>query len=113
MIENAQREVFMRNLNNFMGIRGIRQADIAQKLGRTPSIVSDWCKGAKYPRPEAMQELSELLGVRISDLTEDKNGNVLVTMNDDEKELLMVYRGLSRQKKHILMAELYELEKRD
>lgn len=109
MNDKVQREVFSLNLKKYMNMRGLRQVDIADKMNRTPSIVSDWCKGVKYPRPEAMQELSELLGVKISDLTDDKDGESITAMDDDEREIVALFRKLGRPNKHKLMAYLYGL----
>jgi len=63
------REIFVRNLRYFMEARGISQADICRELDKSSATVSDWCSGKKYPRIDAMQQLADLLGVRLSSLT--------------------------------------------
>lgn len=70
MSEN-QRVIFASNLTRYMNLRGIAQSDIVMELGVSASTVSDWVKGKKYPRVDAMQKLADYLGVLISDLTTD------------------------------------------
>lgn len=72
MNEN-QRLVFVKNLQNCMSARGVDQSDIVSALGISPSTVSDWATGKKYPRVDSMQRLADFLGVLISDLTSEKS----------------------------------------
>jgi len=107
-----QRETFAENLNRYMEMRGITQADIVIKLGVTSATASDWSKGKKYPRVDAMQKLAELLCVRVSDLTsEEQDENGMFMSDDDEKELIAIFRKLGRRERHEMMAKAYELEK--
>lgn len=68
MNEN-QRVVFVNNLQHYMNARGVDQSDIVSAVGVSASAVSDWCKGKKYPRVDAMQRLADFLGILVSDLT--------------------------------------------
>lgn len=70
MNEN-QRLVFVKNLQNYMNLRGVDQSDIVSALGISASTVSDWATGKKYPRVDSMQRLADYLGVLISDLTSE------------------------------------------
>jgi transcriptional regulator with XRE-family HTH domain len=63
------REIFVKNLNYFMKKRGISQADICRDLNVSSATASDWCNGKKHPRPDAIGQLADLLGVRFSMLT--------------------------------------------
>lgn len=47
----------------------IDQSYIAENLNITASTVSDWVKGKKYPRIDAMQALADLLCVLLAELT--------------------------------------------
>lgn len=71
MRDTKQREVFARNLNQYMKSRGVEQADIVMALGITASTVSDWVRGKKYPRVDAMQRLADFFGILLSDLTKE------------------------------------------
>lgn len=63
------RSVFSDNLKKYMKEAGKTQADIMEYMGCSSSTVSDWCNGKKYPRPERMQRLADLFGIKMSDLT--------------------------------------------
>lgn len=63
------REIFVKNLRYFMEKRGISQADICRELNVSSATASDWCNGKKHPRPDAIGQLADLLGVRFSMLT--------------------------------------------
>lgn len=63
------REIFTKNLRYLMEAKGITQADICRELDVSSATVSDWCSGKKYPRPDKMQWLADLLGVLFSTLT--------------------------------------------
>lgn len=71
MEENEARRIFQKNLTKLMEMRGITQTEICDRLGVSSSTVSDWCKGLKYPRVDKIQRLSEILGVRMSTLTDE------------------------------------------
>jgi transcriptional regulator with XRE-family HTH domain len=71
MPENI-REIFAKNLRYFMEKNKISQADICRELKVSSATVSDWCNGAKYPRPDAIGHLADLLGVRFSMLTTEE-----------------------------------------
>lgn len=73
------RERFKENLNRYMHIKGITQADIVDRLHVSSATASDWVNGNKYPRVDAMQALAELLEVSMQDLIQyasaDTNNN--------------------------------------
>ena len=67
--ENARR-VFAANLLQLLAERGMSQSDLANALGLTPSTVSDWCTGKKYPRVGSLQLLADYFGTARGRLTE-------------------------------------------
>jgi transcriptional regulator with XRE-family HTH domain len=71
MPENI-REIFVKNLRYFMEKKGISQADICRVLNVSSATASDWCNGKKHPRPDAIGQLADLLGVRFSMLTTEE-----------------------------------------
>lgn len=113
MANANQREVFVQNLREFMAARGKRQIDIVEELGYPQSLVSDWMNGKKYPRVDAMERLADYLNVYISDLTNEKNRDVetVMELDEDEKEIVRIFRGFSRREKHEMMVKIYELER--
>jgi transcriptional regulator with XRE-family HTH domain len=79
-----------------MEMRHIDQSDIVNALNVSASTVSDWVRGKKYPRVDAMQALANYLGVLISDLTtENDDSTGREQMEVTEVELLAIYRSLN------------------
>ena len=112
MGSSNQRDVFVKNLKKYMASKDVSQSDIVVALGLTASTVSDWVKGRNYPRVDAMQKLAEFLDVKISDLTSEEGENRQNLFSDeDERELIEIFRKLNRRGKHEMMARAYELEK--
>ena len=66
------REIFVKNLRYFMEKKGISQADICRVLDVSSATASDWCNGKKHPRPDAIGQLADLLGIRFSMLTTEE-----------------------------------------
>jgi len=48
--------------------RGLSAADIADELSVSRTIVSEWIRGRKVPRPRMLFEIGRLLGLKASDL---------------------------------------------
>lgn len=65
------KQIFAKNFNYYLTIKGKNQNDIVQDLKITASTVSDWANGKKYPRVDKMQKLADYFGVLKSDLTEE------------------------------------------
>lgn len=72
-IEVQARKIFVDNLRRYSNSKCIAQVDIANRLGVSTATVSDWFNGKKYPRPEKMQKLADLFGVKVSDLQKDES----------------------------------------
>jgi transcriptional regulator with XRE-family HTH domain len=60
------------NLNYFLKLNDLSQADLAEKLGVSTATASDWSNGKKLPRMDKIEEIADLLGIKISDLLENK-----------------------------------------
>lgn len=71
------REIFKKKLRYFAQIRGLSQVEIAKALGITPSTVSSWFLGTRYPRVDMMQRLADLLDVHMRELTTDDKDELL------------------------------------
>ncbi len=97
-----QRIVFVNNLQRYMKMRGVDQADIVNALAVSASTVSDWATGKKYPRVDSMQRLADFLGVLLSDLTSE-TAAPSVLLNPQEEELVAIYRDLNTEGQDILM----------
>lgn len=71
MENNVTREIFAKNLRRIADEKRITQADIVAQTKCSSAAVSDWFNGKKYPRPNRMQRIADILGVCMSDLIEE------------------------------------------
>ncbi len=71
MEANTMREIFASNLRRIADEKQITQADIVAETKCSSATVSDWFNGKKYPRPNRMQRIADILGVCMSDLIEN------------------------------------------
>ncbi len=63
----------MTKLSEILKKRGIKQKWIAEKLGVSETVVSNWVKGKHIPQPKYILKLAVLLNVSIEDLISIKN----------------------------------------
>jgi repressor LexA len=93
------REIFVRNLRYLMEKRGIMQADICRVLEVSSATASDWCTGKKFPRIDKLQRLADLLGVRLSMLTQEdglqdyEDQQILEALHQDPKLRMLFDRA--------------------
>lgn len=92
----GNREVFARNLAYYLDRCGRDQREIAEVLGVAPSTFNEWVKGKKYPRIDKIELLANYFGILKSDLIEDKDEkkdiSQTLTVTEDEKLLLDLFR---------------------
>ena len=62
------REVFRKNLNDFLFFSGKKQKDLAEFVGAKTTTVSGWTRGISYPRADAMEKIALFFGVSTSRL---------------------------------------------
>ncbi len=90
---DAARELFKENLNYYMQLSGVTQNDIVTNLKVSSATASDWVNGIKYPRVDAMQALSEMLNVKMSDLMSERKLQPYTT----EKDFAAMHQQLLNQ----------------
>lgn len=56
------------NIKIFRIFRGLKQQDIAEALGRTKSVISNWERGENSPDVESCEKLCKLLKVTPNEL---------------------------------------------
>lgn len=71
--EDAYKNIFAKNLRDWMYIRDVSQRELAEKIGVSPTIVSAWCRGEKSPRMTKVDMICHVLNISRSDLMLDKN----------------------------------------
>ncbi len=72
MAEDEYKTIFSKNLRYYMNLRNKNQMDLMRDLNLSSSTVSNWCTGLKLPRMDKVQLLADYLGIRKSDLIEEK-----------------------------------------
>jgi transcriptional regulator with XRE-family HTH domain len=84
------KEHFAANLNRLMSDQGISQMDLARRLNRTQSTVSDWCNGRTYPRIDVMQQVADVFGVLLTELVKGPGEEIKATYTLNEKEIALL-----------------------
>lgn len=64
----TDREVFRKNLNDFLSFSGKKQKDLAEFVGAKTTTVSGWTRGISYPRADAMEKIALFFGIPTSRL---------------------------------------------
>lgn len=107
---------FATNLKRICKLRGTTPTGLLKSMGVPTNKVSAWNKGA-LPKQEMLIRLANELGCSVMEFFADES--YLETMklqsdieqDEDEIDIVRVYRLLSRRDKHEFMAKVYEFEK--
>lgn len=74
----SSRKIFSENLQRLMRNKNVDQKELAEDIGVTQPIISNWIKETKYPRIKRIQTLADYFNVPKSELTEE---NYVVSKN--------------------------------
>lgn len=99
---------FAENLNRICKEKGTTPTALCKKLGVSTSKVAAW-NGGSLPKQEMMVNLARELGCSVMDFFAD--GIDMTSLDDDEIDIIRVYRSLDRRAKHEFMATVFEYEK--
>ena len=66
------KEVFSKNLQYFMKLKGISQKELAENIGVSAPTLNEWIKAKKYPRIDKIERLADYFKCLKSDLIEEK-----------------------------------------
>lgn len=86
MISESTSERFGLALRHALERNGMKGQALAKELSVSPSAVSEWLAGRNMPRPEKWNQLSNLLGINISEILNDPRLNT-ETLNTDPENL--------------------------
>lgn len=107
---------FGKNLKRICNERGTSPTKLVVGLGYTNSKVNLWNNGS-LPKAEMLVKLAEALNCSVMDFfrTEDEWGtqSQAIPEDDDEEDILRVYRALSRRSKHEFMSMVYSFERKE
>ena len=93
---------FADNLKRICQLKGTNPTTLCKELGLSTSKVSAWYNGS-LPKQDIMVQLAQKLECSVMDF---------FARDEDEEDILRVYRSLSRRNKHEFMSMVYEFEAR-
>ena len=105
---------FKENINRICKDQGTTLTALVKSMGLSTSKVSRWNEGA-LPKEELMVMLARKLNCSVMDFFADEDDLTSAPpkpRDEDEGDILRVYRGLSRRNKHEFMAMVYDFEAR-
>lgn len=97
MDEKEMNKSFSRALRYYLDLYGMKQNELAKRLGVGTSTVNDWACGRKTPRMNKVDKMCSMFGCRRSDFLEDKKleEDAIVSkyysLNAEGKEKVRVY----------------------
>lgn len=105
---------FRENINRICIQRGTNLTAVVKQVKGSSSFTSAINKGS-LPKEDEMVEMAKILHCSVLDFFMDEEDLAPQNepQNDDEKDILRVYRSLSRRTKHEFMAMVYEFENRE
>lgn len=105
---------FKDNINRICLERGTNLTSIVKQVKGSSSFTSSINKGS-LPKEDEMVEMAKILHCSVLDFFMDEEDLAPQNepQNEDEKDILRVYRSLSRRTKHEFMAMVYEFENRE
>lgn len=107
---------FHENLKRICNEKGTTPTALLKKMGVATSKVTMWNNGG-LPKEEMLVRLAKELGCSVMDFFADDedvlhSASTGIELDEDEKELVRIFRTLGRRERHEFMATVYEYEKR-
>ena len=103
---------FADNLKRICASKGTTPTAVCKELNLSTSKVSLWYNGS-LPKQDVMIQLARYLGCSVMDFFADEDDSQAVRpLDEDEADIIRVYRSLSRKEKHEFMTMVYEYENR-
>lgn len=97
MSEKEINDIISKNLTYYLERKNKTQLELAEYMGVSQATVSNWCKGIKLPRMKKIDTICDYLGIKRSELIEERKEvvNKTITLRPDEKSLLDNYNKLT------------------
>ena len=105
---------FADNIKRICAERGTNLTSIVKQVKGSSSFTTQINKGS-LPKEAEMVEMAKLLGCSVMDFFADEEDLApqATPQNEDEQDILRVYRSLSRRTKHEFMSMVYNFENRE
>lgn len=103
---------FATNFKRICREKGTSPTRVCLDLGLSSSKVNLWNKGG-MPKGDVMVKLAQKLECSVMDFFADEESlinKVEFALDDDEKDIIKLYRKLSRKEKHEFMSKIYWYE---
>ena len=103
---------FASNLRRICHEKGTTPTTLCVELGLSTNKVSLWNKGG-LPKPAVLVKLAEKLECSVMDFFADENDLIPKTefaLDEDEKDIIRLFRMLDRKQKHEFMTKAYAYE---
>lgn len=110
--------MFKDNINRICTERGTTLTRVVKAVKGSSAFTTAINNGS-LPKESEMSEFAKILNCKVSDFFSDDsaptctNLHQTVPMDEDEADILCIYRKLSRKSKHEFMAAVYDFEKRE
>lgn len=103
---------FAENINRICAERGTNLTALVKTVKGSSSFATAINTKGSLPKESEMLEMARLLGCSVMDFFADEE-DLNKPNNEDEEDILRIYRGLSRRAKHEFMSMAYEFENRE
>ena len=103
---------FATNLKRICDERGTTPTKVCKDLGLSTNKVSLWNKGG-IPKANIMVKIANHLNCSVTDFFVDEKDlipKVEFALDEDEKDIIRLFRMLDRKQKHEFMAKAYAFE---
>ena len=107
---------FATNLRRICQEKGTTPTKLCLELGLSTNKVTLWNKGG-IPKKDVMVKLAQKLECRVMDFFADEEDllapkveNVEFALDEDEKDIIRLFRMLDRKQKHEFMTKAYAYE---
>ena len=105
---------FAENINRICAEKGTNLTAIVKAIKGSSSFATAINTKGSLPKESEMLEMARLLGCSVMDFFADEEDlPETKPTNEDEEDILRIYRGLSRRAKHEFMSMAYEFENRE
>ena len=103
---------FATNFKRICHERGTSPTRVCLDIGLSSSKVNLWNRGG-MPKGDVMVKLAQKLECSVMDFFADEDDLTLraeLELDEDEKDIIALYRKLSRKEKHEFMSKIYWYE---
>lgn len=106
---------FAENINRICAQKGTNLTTIVKAVKGSSSFATAINTKGSLPKESEMLEMAKLLGCSVMDFFADEEDipQSVALSDEDEEDILRIYRGLSRRAKHEFMSMVYEFENRE